>query len=224
MAGNSQAGRQATPAPRSSSQAAGNPQIGRQIVSPISRTTLLPRKPLLSSPTLYPAGRLPPADSTLPQAESVASQSSNPQVIPAVRCSARLRVLQASQADSTILQSDSNVSQVSASQNISSQAGSTPLADSAISQSDSVVSQAGTSHTGNTWVRCSARLSASLADSAISQADSKVSWDNGSQATSSASSQEARASFHPTTGITIPRVLLWSNLTLIGLSTYLVNL
>ena len=68
------------------------------------------------------------ADSTLSLAESEVSQAGKPKVTPAVRHSARLRALHASQNNS---------------QTGNSQAGNSPLADSAISQLDRKASQVG---------------------------------------------------------------------------------
>ena len=110
------------------------------------------------------------ADSALSQAESNVSWAGNSQAAPAVRCSDRLRFLNASQADNAISQPDSSVSQASASHNnksqpnsqtgnnynSNSQAGNGPLADSAVSQPDSKVSQLGSSQASVSNVTSSA--------------------------------------------------------------------
>ena len=128
-----------------------------------------------------------PVEGTLSQADSALSQAGNPQASQAVRCSARLRALHASQADNAISQSDSrsNTSPNNNSQSGSnSQAGITRLASNTISQADGEASQPGSSQA------------------------------SASQVTSSASPQETRVPPSPKGKIMF--LLLWRNLTQSG--------
>ena len=88
------------------------------------------------------------AEGTLSQAESALSQAANPQATQAVRCSVRLRVLHASQADNAMSQSDSrsNTSpNINSQSDSNSQAGICQLAGNAVSQADNEASQVGSS-------------------------------------------------------------------------------